>query len=92
MKGLSKFLIEAIPGIEDIKDKEIDRERSACPECESIVIVYKSRTRDYVCEKCFARFKYPKKITQVRDDGICIHTKTGNKGKGKSKWFRKWDK
>lgn len=71
MKGLSKFLIEAIPGIEDIKDKEIKRERSVCPECRSIIIVYRSRTRDYVCEKCFARFKYPKKIMRNHDDGFC---------------------
>lgn len=28
------------------------RERSACPECESIYVKKRVRTRDYVCKSC----------------------------------------
>ena len=73
MKGLPKFLIEAVPGIENIKDKAVERERSVCPECESVVIIYRSRTHDYVCERCFAVFKHPKRIMMYHDDGFCIN-------------------
>jgi len=61
IRNLPKILKKNINDIEKVTAKTTIRERKICPECGSLNIDYKKRTKNFICGKCFNIFKNPKK-------------------------------